>query len=223
MHVAMRIAGRGAPNRIGCLLCPFHNDSTPSLHLVGTKGKEPGFRCFSCDANGGIVDFLVRLGVSTDKADAARLLEERLGTDQRVHRTNVQRSIVAQFTYVDEDGGTVGRVDRIEPGKDGRAKDFTQFRFENGQYIAGLAGRKLPLYQLDKVVTTANAGGTCFLAEGEGKARAFQTPISTKIKLARSSRQSQVVRLRSYSRTTLRILMPERSTMTPLTERSRDG
>lgn len=64
--------------RIGHLMrCPLpgHDDSSPSFKLVGVG--ETGFRCFGCNAHGGCLDLPVALGVARDRAEAARLLEDR--------------------------------------------------------------------------------------------------------------------------------------------------
>src|SRR5687767_5554549 len=39
----------------GC--CPFHDDSTPSLWVNDNSGR---FGCFGCDAEGDLIDFVVR-------------------------------------------------------------------------------------------------------------------------------------------------------------------
>ena len=44
----------GKPKRI----CPFHNDSNPSLSL---NDKEGWFKCFGCKAKGNIIDFVYLL------------------------------------------------------------------------------------------------------------------------------------------------------------------
>jgi len=44
----------GKPKRI----CPFHNDSNPSLSLNDEKGL---FNCFGCSAQGNIIDFIYLL------------------------------------------------------------------------------------------------------------------------------------------------------------------
>ena len=38
-------------------LCPFHNDSNPSLTFHRGKNR---YRCFVCDAHGGVIDLVMR-------------------------------------------------------------------------------------------------------------------------------------------------------------------
>jgi hypothetical protein len=45
-----RVVGRD-----GKVRCPFHDDSTPSLHAYNDPAR--GWRCFGCHANGSIIDF----------------------------------------------------------------------------------------------------------------------------------------------------------------------
>ena len=40
----------------GC--CPFHNEKTPSFHVIEAKGY---FHCFGCGAHGNAIDFVMQL------------------------------------------------------------------------------------------------------------------------------------------------------------------
>jgi hypothetical protein len=71
----LRLAGYEQPNRRGFVICPLHAERTASFHIVG-DGR--GFRCFGCNAKGGVLDLVVALGVAGDYAGAARWLEEVL-------------------------------------------------------------------------------------------------------------------------------------------------
>jgi hypothetical protein len=163
---ALRIAGIPAPNKSGFTRCPFHDDAKPSLHLVGTKGRETGFKCFGCGAAGGILDFLVEARIAIDHAHAAQILEERMG------EARPQPRVVASFWYDDGTETIVARVDRIEPGRDGRAKDFLPYAAIGNNFAQkpGLNGLQMPLYRRSDVLLAGRDGGTIFLVEGEGKA-----------------------------------------------------
>lgn len=43
------------PNRAGMIVCPFHNDRTPSMKV------DKRFHCFGCGADGDVIDFVARL------------------------------------------------------------------------------------------------------------------------------------------------------------------
>lgn len=58
--------------------CPFHQDATPSLHVLEPAGVRGFFKCFGCDARGTVVDWvMLRLGV--DAAEAIRRLAQEAG------------------------------------------------------------------------------------------------------------------------------------------------
>lgn len=60
-------------------LCPFHKESTPSFYVNDEKGV---FKCYGCDAQGGVLDFVARLE-RTDKRGARKWLLERLSLAER--------------------------------------------------------------------------------------------------------------------------------------------
>ncbi len=61
------------PDRTGKVLCPVHDDHTPSCHIY-----RDGFKCFSCGAHGDAVDWLEAVhALST--AEAIKELERRAG------------------------------------------------------------------------------------------------------------------------------------------------
>jgi hypothetical protein len=70
----LRAAGIEPPKDMRRLMrCLFHDDSVPSLRIF-----ERGFVCFGCGRRGGVLDFTVELGLASNRAEAARLLEGRL-------------------------------------------------------------------------------------------------------------------------------------------------
>ena len=61
------------PDRAGKVLCPVHDDHTPSCHIY-----RDGFKCFSCGAHGDALDWLEAVhDLST--AEAIKELERRAG------------------------------------------------------------------------------------------------------------------------------------------------
>ncbi len=97
------------PNRLGFIRCVFHHpDNTPSLHLVGEKGRESGYRCFACEAHGGVLDFVVAMGYAPNRGGAAQMLE-----DQIVGVT-LQPSVAAKSERI-ADHGSVQRALEITP------------------------------------------------------------------------------------------------------------
>jgi DNA primase len=62
-------------------ICPFHNDTRPSLQV---SKQYQNFRCWSCDAKGDIFDFVMRME-KVEFGEALRMLAERGG----IQLTNV--------------------------------------------------------------------------------------------------------------------------------------
>ena len=67
-------------------------------------------------------------------------------------KSNGRGPRVAEYVYCDSNGLPVARKLRFEPGQDGRKKDFLWERCENGKWVDGLAGLKLPLYRLPEIL-----------------------------------------------------------------------
>lgn len=82
--------------------------------------------------------------------------------------------VVQSFVYRDAAGVPVARIDRIEPGWNGRSKEFLPYLYhtESQSYSEnpGLNGRQLPIYHLDEVRDAIDNGQIIFFTEGEGKA-----------------------------------------------------
>ena len=54
------------------IVCPFHNDTHPSLQLYPGKG---GFHCFVCNENGDVISFVQKL-FSLDFKEACRKMDQ---------------------------------------------------------------------------------------------------------------------------------------------------
>jgi len=63
------------PGKLMCCPLPGHDDHSPSFKFVGAE--ETGFVCYGCGAKGGVLALVVALGLTHDRAEAARFLEER--------------------------------------------------------------------------------------------------------------------------------------------------
>ncbi|NOG53542.1 MAG: DNA primase [Planctomycetes bacterium] len=80
-HVALKPAGREFKG-----LCPFHDDSNPSLHVAPHKNI---YKCFACGAGGTAFDFVMNYH-SMDFREALQYLADRAGitlTPTRPHGT----------------------------------------------------------------------------------------------------------------------------------------
>jgi AAA domain/Toprim-like len=85
-------------------------------------------------------------------------------------------TVIASYVYC-ENGVSLARVDRVEPGRAGRRKEFIPYLgLPEGGFAKkpGLKGKKLPLCFVDEVRAAIDAGATTYLVEGEGKALALR-------------------------------------------------
>jgi hypothetical protein len=71
----LRLGGFQPANKRGFLCCPLHTERSPSFHIVAS-GR--GFRCFGCNAKGGVLDLVIALGIASDRASAAAWLEQAI-------------------------------------------------------------------------------------------------------------------------------------------------
>jgi AAA domain/Toprim-like len=86
-------------------------------------------------------------------------------------------TVVASFVYSDAGRVPLARVDRVEPGSDGRAKEFLPYLADScGGYSkrSGLNGMKLPIYRSEDISAAIASGSPIWLVEGEGKCDRFR-------------------------------------------------
>jgi len=128
--------------------CPAHADRSPSLSVTHTGGK-----------------VLLRCQTGCDTADVVAVLKLTMADlfDQPLEKR--QRSqVVAEYTYVNEQGEVLLVVKRFEPGYDGARKTFRQFGPDG---TPGVKGIRRVLYRLPDVIRQAQNGGVIIVVEGE--------------------------------------------------------
>ncbi|NUO10027.1 MAG: DUF3987 domain-containing protein [Candidatus Brocadia sp.] len=145
----------GSPNAMG--LCPFHDDHNPSFSVNIETGL---FNCFACGKKGDIFTFYQELK-GVDFSTALRDLGEMAGMID----THIKLRVVATFEYKDTDGKTLYVKERIEPGRNGRPKEFI-FKHQEGDQWALGRGCNPVLYNLSLVAESKQ----CIVVEGEAKA-----------------------------------------------------
>ena len=119
-------------------ICPFHNDTKPSLTLNLSTGQ---FKCFGCDSKGSIFDFYMKRH-SVDYKTAFNTLAKEAGLT-----TEAPRKMVNAYDYVDEAGKLIFQTVRYEP------KDFKQRRPDGkGSWIYNLQGVPLMPFNLPEVI-----------------------------------------------------------------------
>ncbi len=122
-----------------------HGDRRPSAGWNPTSGV---WKCLGCGLKGGTVDLARLLNVPLPSRD--------------------ERRETARWTIREVRGRPVAVHIRLEPGRDGKRKDFAWARPDGQKGLGGLKTCDLPLYGIDELPDTA--GVTVVVVEGE-KAR----------------------------------------------------
>lgn len=138
--------------------CPFHDDDTPSL---GVDVEKRLWRCRGgCNEGGDVIRFVEKVERLAFPA-AVRKLAEEVGVV-----LDDTPQLVATYTYTTAYGEELYRIERWEPGKQGRSKDFIQRRLVDGVWKAGKHPRQV-LYRLPEVVRAVERGEPVYVVEGE--------------------------------------------------------
>jgi putative DNA primase/helicase len=139
-------------------ICPCHADHSPSLSIE--RGE-----------NGGVVAFCQVCG-----ADGEAVVKE-LGLPVSALFADSRPRVTATFDYCDADGALRYQVQRLEPGRGGRSKDFRQRRPDPdsaGTWINNMTDvERIPYHLPD--LRKANPDKWVFIPEGEGKVDALAT------------------------------------------------
>lgn len=131
-------------------VCPFHGDTDPSLNFNESTGQ---YFCHGCGKKGDIFHFYGKVNGLATGPDFGKILNG-ICSDFGISKPDRPRSrITATYDYHDVDGKPLFQVVRLEPGKTGKAKDFSQRRpGANGKWIYNLKGIEPVLYRLPEVV-----------------------------------------------------------------------
>jgi putative DNA primase/helicase len=138
--------------------CPAHDDSNPSLSIS--------------EGNDGRILVHCHAGCSPEQICAALKIEMNALFRERIQAREESTEITINYTYEDEFGKPLYRKTRIEPGKNGKKKDFfmSTFRQEENTWIKGLDTDRRVLYRLPKVIDAIARREIIFLVEGEKNA-----------------------------------------------------
>jgi 5S rRNA maturation endonuclease (ribonuclease M5) len=150
-------------------LCPFHADKDPSFNFNATTGQ---YFCHGCGKKGDIFHFYGKVNGLSTGPDFGKILRG-IASDFGIETTKqVRERITATYDYRDINGRLLFQVCRIEPGKNGKAKDFRQRR-PNGKkgWVWNLKGVEPVLYRLPEVSKAVEV----LVVEGEKDADNAQT------------------------------------------------
>ena len=141
----------------GFTVCPFHNDSKPSLHVRETADGNWKWRCFGCGRSGDYLDFrMLRDGIGFREALRLICSEEHFDLDAGQPLPRQADSAII-FTYTDTKGNPLYRVKKCPP------KQFYFERYSQGTWLPKLEGVARTLYNLPDLLDAKEV----FLLEGE--------------------------------------------------------
>jgi len=102
-HVALKSAGREYKG-----LCPFHDDTRPSMYVVPHKMI---FKCFACGAGGSVFDFVMKYH-NMDFREALEYLAQRAGIEltPRSPKSSTQSGDSAEHEGFDENGNRINEM-----------------------------------------------------------------------------------------------------------------
>lgn len=128
-------------------LCPFHEDTKPSLSVNISTGR---YFCRGCAKVGPFTDIVLKTGSSRQKEQ----VQEMIG------KKKIRLAPIKSWIYRDEEGKPLFAAIKYFP------KDFSQFRIEGEQLISGMDGVQRPLFRIERIAQAA-PGSTIWLVEGE--------------------------------------------------------
>ncbi|MDA8142093.1 MAG: AAA family ATPase [Desulfobacteraceae bacterium] len=140
--------------------CPFHEDRDPSFNFSAITGQ---YFCHGCQKKGDVFHFYGKVNGLNTGADFGKILRGIAG-DFGISITEEKGRITATYDYLTAEGKPLFQVCRIEPGKNGKAKDFRQRRPDGkGGWIWSLKDIEPVLYRLSEVLKADEI----LLVEGE--------------------------------------------------------
>jgi putative DNA primase/helicase len=135
--------------------CVFHDDQHPSLSINLDSGL---YNCFACGAKGDVFGFYQQLK-GTDFPTALKEIAEMQGIAETPKE-------IAIFEYRDIEGKILYTKTRVQPGRNGKSKEFLfKHLDENNKWQMGRGGDSVP-YNLPLVIQSRYI---C-ITEGEAKA-----------------------------------------------------
>ena len=150
----------GQPNEKGWYkaLCPFHDDTKPSLSINLIHG---GYRCYGCGESGNIVQFYMK-SHNLDKETAIKDLFQKYSIEPKrkslPKKTEIKKILVETYDYLDINGTPKFQTCRYEP------KSFNARRSDGKDgWIYDLKGVGLFPFNLPQVMKAE----TVYICEGE--------------------------------------------------------
>ncbi len=135
-------------------LCPFHQDSNPSLSVNVQTGK---YYCHGCGKKGDIFHFYGKISNLDTRRDFSKILKG-ISDDFGVSWEQQKSRVIKTYDYHGADGNLLFQVCRMEP------KDFRQRQpGNNGKWTWNLKGIEPVLYRLPEI----SKANEILIVEGE--------------------------------------------------------
>jgi hypothetical protein len=167
-----KVTNRGSGKAM--VQCPAHDDGRASLSVTHIDDKTLLY-CFAGCGTGQIVE---AIGLSlldlwdeqttftgVESMTGYQLLINQISKESTPTTTPKVTTTPIEYIYRDENGQPVGKKIRLIDS-DGK-KTFRQQRFNNGDWLPGLNGIDLPLYNLPLINALKGTTETLFIVEGE--------------------------------------------------------
>jgi len=124
-------------------LCPFHDDTNPSLNFSQATGQH---YCHGCGEKGDHLTFYAKIKNLDIKKDFRKILKD-IGDDFGISKVPTKKKIIRTYDYVDENGKPLFQEVRTEP------KGFFLRRPKSGGgWIKSIKGVKLVPYRLPEFI-----------------------------------------------------------------------
>lgn len=153
-------------NNTRCKRCPVkEHDRKDAVHITGDV-----WFCHVCNIGGSVIDHLMHEKGIQSKEAMQELSNGRANLPAMPppihHAPAVASKVVATYAYESPTGKLLYRVERLEPGPDGKKKSFRQSQPDgNGGWIYSTSGIERVLYHLPEVLNPNNK--TVWITEGE--------------------------------------------------------
>jgi DNA primase len=119
-------------------ICPFHDDSDPSLNFNNKNGR---YFCHGCRKKGDIFHFYAKINSLDTRRDFQKILKN-IANDFGIPFEQKKSKMVKAYDYTDANDNLIFQVCRMEP------KDFRQRRPNGkGGWIWNLKGIEPVLYR----------------------------------------------------------------------------
>ena len=142
--------------------CPAHNGKNASLYIK--QDENSGKTLFNCKAGCRTEDIVSSLGL-----EMSDIFANDDSCTKHIEHREYKVLKKKEYFYYDEAGIQIAK--KVSYINTDGSKSFSWFRFENGEWIKGLNGISIPLYNLPSVL---NATETVYIVEGEKDADTLQ-------------------------------------------------